>query len=395
MREFFKKTILMIASFMFLGIGLTANCLAMENNNGGFDKDVYFTSEIYFSSKFSENITGTASIKKLRNLFEPEYSGEINDWTGDNYTAKSSTSLDNFYLEFSRHNVSAGAGFKTFGEREGLVSALQDIEYQFLPVDATSPLSLKSIGVPGVWGKYFFNPDTYLKFVGYETLWSKISPGAVPDLKNIKLNNPTEDQGYSIFSSFGTRIYDTAIEVGFSRGWGSWPSKQREAKSQFSPNPYKLSAAYFKVRKHFGSWALGGTSLVKDNEENAGSVYNMIFSVDKKLSLWGKPVSIGASYFYVQSFEQSEHLRTSPWEDLGNSLSFKATIDDKDQHIRQGFESVLNYEEHGYYFMGYTEKRISNLVKVRTQMDFVYDKQKYISDEYDSIRITGFVSYTF
>jgi hypothetical protein len=254
---------------------------------------------------------------------------------------------------------------------------------------------MKRIGVPAVWGKYYFSPDTYVKLVGYETIWSKISPEAVPDLKHRKLDNPTGDQGYSLISSIGTRFYDTAIEVGFNRGWGSWPSEEKESTSEFSPNPYKLSAAYVKVRKYFDSWALGSTALVKDNNENAGSIYNMLFSVDKKLSLWGKPVSIGASYFYVQSFEHSTHLRTSPWEDLGNSYSFRATIEDKDQQVRHGFEGVVNPEELGFYVMGITEKRISNHVKVRTQMDFVYDRQKYISDEFDSIRIAGFFTYTF
>jgi hypothetical protein len=134
---------------------------------------------------------------------------------------------------------------------------------------------------------------------------------------------------------------------------------------------------------------------VKDANENAGSIYNMVFSVDKDLSLWGKPVSIGASYFYVQSFEQSRHLRTSPWEDLGNSFSFRASIEDKDQQVRHGFEGVVNQEECGIYLMGITEKWISDLVKVRSQMDFIYDRQKYVSEEYDSIRIAGYVTYTF
>jgi hypothetical protein len=97
----------------------------------------------------------------------------------------------------------------------------------------------------------------------------------------------------------------------------------------------------------------------------------------------------------VQSFEQSRHLRTSPWEDLGNSFSFRATLEDKDQQVRHGIEGVVNHEESGFYLMGVTEKRISDLVKVRTQIDFIYDKQKYISEEYDSIRIGGYIAYTF
>lgn len=395
MKELFKKAMVMIVSFMVLGLGVTANSLALEDHIGEFRKDFGLTSEMYFNTKFSDHVTGAATIVNLGHSYEAESSTDINDWTADNYTIKSPVSLNNFYVEFLKENFSGGVGIKTFQEREGLVSALQDIEYQFFPVDATSPLRMKRIGVPGVWGKYYFSPDTYVKLAGYETLWSKISPKAVPDLKHMKLDNPTGDQGYSLFSSFGTRVDDTAIEVGFTRAWGSWPSEEREPASEFSPNPYKLSAAYVKVRKHFDTWAMGGTALVKDANENAGSIYNMVFSVDKDLSLWGKPVSIGASYFYVNSFEQSRHLRTSPWEDLGNSFSFRASIEDKGQQVRHGFEGVVNQEECGIYLMGITEKWISDLVKVRSQMDFIYDRQKYVSEEYDSIRIGGYVTYTF
>ena len=395
MKELLKRAIVMIASFMVLGLGVTSNCYSLEDHIGEFRKDVGLTSEMYFNTKFSDYVTGTATIVNSGPANEAESFTDINDWTADNYTIKSPVSLNDFYVEFRKENLSGGAGFKTFPEREGLVNALQDIEYQFFPVDATSPLRMKRIGVPALWGKYYFSSDTYVKLVGYETIWSKISPEAVSNMKHMKLDNPTGDLGYSLFSSFGTRVDDTAIEVGFTRGSGSWPSEEREPTSEFSPNPYKLFAAYVKVRKHFDSWALGNTALVKDAIENAGRIYNMLFSVDKELSLGRKPVSIGASYFYVQSFEQSRHLRTSPWDDLGNSFSFRATIEDKDQQVRHGFESVVNPEELGFYLMGITEKSISDLVKVRTQMDFVYDRQKYISDEYDSIRIAGYVTYTF
>ena len=395
MKELLNKTFLILASFMVLSLGLTANCLALENYIGEFSKDVGLTSEMYYNTKFSDYVTGTATIVNAGHSYEAESSTDINDWTTDNYTIKSPVSLNNFYVELLKDNFSGGIGFKTFPEREGLVSALQDIEYQFFPVDATSPLRMKRIGVPGIWGKFYFSPDTYVKLVGYETLWSKISPDAVSDLKDKKLDNPTGDLGYSLFTSFGTRVADTAIEVGFTRGWGSWPSDEVESTSEFSPNPYKLSAAFVKARKHFGSWTLGSTALVKDANENAGCVYNMLFSVDKELSLRGKPLSLGASYFYVQSFNQSSHFRTSPWEDLGNSFSFRAYIEDKDQQVRHGFEAVVNHEESGYYLMGITEKWISDLVKVRSQLDFFYDGQKYISNEYDSIRIGGYVSYTF
>jgi hypothetical protein len=395
MKELLNKAFAILASFMVLSLGVTANCLALENHIGEFSKDVGLTSEMYFNTKFSDYVTGTATIVNAGHSYEAESSTDIDDWTNDNYTIKSPVSLNNFYVEFLKDNFSGGLGFKTFPEREGLVSALQDIEYQFFPVDATSPLRMQRIGVPGVWGKFYFSPDTYVKLVGYETLWSKISPDAVSDLKHKKLDQPTGDLGDSLFTSFGTRVDDTTIEVGFTRGWGSWPSEEVESSSEFSPNPYKLSAAFVKVRKHFGSWTLGSTALVKDANENAGSVYNMLFSVDKELSLWGKPVSLGASYFYVQSFNQSSHFRTSPWEDLGNSFSFRACIEDKDQQVRHGFEAVVNHEESGYYLMGITEKWISDLVKVRSQLDFFCDEQKYISNEYDSIRIGGYVSYTF
>lgn len=298
-------------------------------------------------------------------------------------------------MEYGKENFTGGVGFKTFQEREGLVSALQDIEYQFFPVDATNPLRMKRIGVPGLWGKYNFNPGTYLKVVGYDSLWSKISPEAVPDLKNMKLGNPTGDQGHSLFTTFGTNVYDTAIEVGFTRGWGSWPSEKNEATAEFSPNPYKVSAGFVKIRKHFNSWTLGSTALVKDANEKAGSVYNMLFSIDRDLSLWGKPVSIGGSYFYVQSFERSKHIRTSPWEDLGNSFSVRAAVEDHNQQVRYGLEGVINHEEQGFYFMGITEKWIWNPVKLTSQMDFFYDKQKYISDEYDWIRIAGHFTYVY
>jgi hypothetical protein len=395
MKELLKKAIVTIASFMVLSLGVTADCLSLENPAREFRKEVDLTSQMYLNTKFFDHVTGTATIVNLGHSYEDESSTDINDWTADNYTIKSPVSVNNFYVEFWKENFSGGAGFKTFPEREGLVSALQDIEYQFFPVDATNPLRMKRIGVPGVWGKYHLSPDTYVKLVGYDTLWSKISPEAVPNLKDMKLDSPTGELGYSLFSAFGTIVYDTAIEVGFTRGWGSWPSEEKEPTSEFSPNPYKLSAAFVKFRKHLDSWTLGSTALVKDANENAGSIYNMLFSVDKKFSLLGKAASLGASYFYVQSFEQSRHLRTSPWDDLGNSFSFRAIIEDKDQQVRHGFEGVVNHEEMGFYLMGATEKRISDLVKVRTQIDFIYDKQKYISEEHDSIRIGGYVAYTF
>ncbi len=395
MKDLLKKTVVMIASFMVLSLAVTSNCLSLENHIGEYRKDVGLTSAMNFNTKFSEYVTGKATIVNAGHSYEAESYSDINDWTSDNYTNKSAVSLNDFYVEFGKENLSGGLGFKTFPEREGLVSALRDIEYQFFPVDSTSPLRMKRFGVPSVWGKYYFSPDTYVKLVGYETLWSKISPEAVPDLKHKRLDNPTGNPGYSLFSSLGTKFDDTAFEVGFTRGWGSWPSDEIESPDEFSPDPYKISAAYLKISKNFDSWSLGSTALVKDANEKAGRVYNNLFSVDKKLSFWGNPVSLGVSYLYVQSFEQSQHLRTSPWEDLGNSFSFGASFEDTDQDVRHGIEGVVNTEEHGYYLMGITEKRISDLVKVRTQMDFFYDGQKYISDEYDSVRIAGHFTFSF
>jgi len=395
MSDLLKKTGVMIASFMVLSLAFADSCLSLENHIGEYRKDVGLTSEMYFNTKFSEYVSGKATIVNAGHTYVDESYSDINDWTTDNYTNKSAVSLNNFYAEFGKEKLLGGLGFKTFPEREGLLSTLKDIEYQFFPVDSTRPLRMKRFGVPAVWGKYYFNPDTYVRLVGYETLWSKISPEAVPDLKHRQLDNPNGNPGYSFFSSLGTKFDDTDFEVGFTRGWGSWPSEEMESTDEFSPDPYKISAAYLKIRKNYDSWSLGSTALVKSANEKAGRVYNNSFSVDKKLSFRGKPVLLGVSYLYVQSFEHSQHLRTSPWEDLGNSFGFGASIEDTDQDVRHGFEGVVNPEEHGYYLMGVTEKRISDLVKVRTQMDFFYDGQKYISDEYDSVRIAGHFTFSF
>ena len=109
--------------------------------------------EIYFNTKLTNYVTGTATIVTSDNSYDAESSDDINDWTGRNYTLRSPVSLNNFYVEYGKENFTGGVGFKTFQEREGLVSALQDIEYQFFPVDATNPLRMKRIGVPGLWGK--------------------------------------------------------------------------------------------------------------------------------------------------------------------------------------------------------------------------------------------------
>ena len=81
MRELLKKTIVMIASFMVLGLAFTANCLSLENHIGEFRKDVGLTSEMYFNTKFSEYVTGTATIVNSGHSYEAESSSDINDWT--------------------------------------------------------------------------------------------------------------------------------------------------------------------------------------------------------------------------------------------------------------------------------------------------------------------------
>ncbi len=395
MKRLFKKAITTIASFMFLCLGISSNSYSVDNHIEELTTGTGTSKEMEFNTKLSDYITGSASIVYPDPCHDPAASADINDWTPDNYRFKSPLSLNNFYVEVGEDNFTGGAGFKVFQEREGLVSALNDIEYQFFPVDATNPLRMKGISVPGLWGKYYFNPDTYIKLVGYDTQWSKISPEAVPDLKRMKLGNPKGDQGYGLFTTLGTKFDDTDIEVGFTRGWGSWPSEKREPESKFSPNPYRVSAVFIKAYRNFDSWRLGSTALVKDADEKAGSVYNMLFSVDKTLSLWGTPVSVGGSYFYVQSFEQSRHLRTSPWEDLGNSFSVRAAIEDPKRQIRHGLEGIINHEEKGFYFMGLTERQVTKPIKIGSQMNFFYDGQKYISNEYDRIRVSGYVTYSF
>jgi hypothetical protein len=385
----------MIASFMAFIQGEAAYCDSLENSIKDSRRYNWLHSEMYFNMKISDYVTGKATVANLGHSYEAESSHEYNDWTSANYTNRPSISLNDFYVEADKGNFSGGAGIRTFPERDGLVNALQDIEYQFFPVDAIDPLKMRWIGVPGVWGKLNFSPDTYFQFVWYETYWSRISPETVPELKHRKFEDPTGDTGYSVFTSFGTKVDDLSVEVGFTRGWGSWPSEEREAVFNFSPNPYKFSAVYFKFRESFDTWSLTGTALVKHCEENAGSIWNMVASIDKELSLRGNPVHIGTSFFFVNSFVQSEHIRTSPWEDLGNSVSFWAYIDDKQQKRRFGIEHVLNPEEYGVYVTGFFEKWVSDFFKIKAQMDFIYDKQKHISEQHDSVRITAFSAITF
>jgi hypothetical protein len=395
MENVMKIAIAMIASFMAFIPGEAAHCESLENCNKDYRNYPWLHSQMHLNTKISDYLTGKATVSNLGHSYQAESSIEINDWTNANYTNRPSISLNDFYVEAEKNNFSGGAGIKTFPERDGLVNALQDIEYQFFPVDARDPLKMRWIGIPSVWGKLNISPDTYFQMTWYETHWSKISPETVPELKHRKFEDPTGDKGYSLFTSFGTKFDDLSIEVGFTRGWGSWPSKERETVTNFSPDPYKFSAAYFKFREHFDTWSLTGTALVKHCEENAGSIWNVVASIDKELSIRGNSAHIGTSFFIVDSFVQSEHIRTSPWEDLGNSVSFWAYIDDTQQKSRYGIEHVLNPEENGVYVTGFLEKWVSDLFKVKTQMDFIYDKQKHISERHDSVRITVFSTITF
>jgi len=239
MKDFMKKAITVIASFMALSLGEAAYCDFLEYRIKDSRKDFRLASEMYFNTKISDYFTGKATISNLANSYEAESSIDTNVWTSGNYTIRPIISLDDFYVEIDKDYFSAGLGFRTFPERNGLVGALQDIEYQFLPVDAKDPLRMKWIGVPSVWGKLYINPETYFQIVWYETLWSKISPEAVPELEHKKLGNPMEDQGYSLFTSFETKVDNLSLEVGFTNAWGSWPSEEKETTSHFSPNPYK------------------------------------------------------------------------------------------------------------------------------------------------------------
>jgi hypothetical protein len=394
MKDFLKKAIVLLASFMAFSMGEAAYCNSLENRIEDSQNDIWLPLETYFNTKISDYVTGKATFINLRHLYEADSFIDTNDWTSGNYTNRPPIAVNNFYVEIDKHNFLGGVGFKTFPERDGLVSALRDIEYQFFPVDAKDPLRMRWIGVPGVWGKLYFSPETYFRIVWYETLWSRISPETVPELENRKLEDPMGDQGYSLFTSFGTRVDDLSIEVGFTRAWASWPSEEKDITSQFSPNPYKLSAAYVKFRKYFDTWSYGGTALVKNCEENSGSILNSLFSIDKELSLWENPMSIGTSFFFVQSFEQSRHLRTSPWDDLGNSLAFYAHIEDNKRKERHGIEGVFNVEELGIYATLFSETWwVPGKFKIRSQMDFVWDEEKHISNKYDSVRIAGYIMF--
>ena len=114
MKKSFKKAILVIASFMVFSVGITANCLSQKDHVGEFGKNIGLTSEMYFNTKFSNYIKGTATIVNFVNTCETVSFTGINDWTSDNYTIKSPVSLKNFYVEFWKESFSGGVGFKTF-----------------------------------------------------------------------------------------------------------------------------------------------------------------------------------------------------------------------------------------------------------------------------------------
>jgi hypothetical protein len=395
MENVMKIAIAMLVSLMAFTTGEAAHCNLLENGNRHYQYYMWPHSQIHLDTQFNEHVRGKATLSNLGQTYKTEHTFDINDWTNANYTKRPSLALDDFHVETKNESLSGGVGIKTFPERSGLVYALQDIEYQFFPVDARDPLNIRWIGVPGVWSKVNFSRDTHLQMVWYETHWSKISPDTVPELKHIKFADPKGDRGYSLFTSFGRRVDDLSFEVGFTRGWGSWPSEERDKVSDFSPNPYQFSAAFFKIREDYKTWGYSGTALVKHSEENAGSIWNVVAAVDKRLSMHQKTMNLGTSIFIVDSFVQSEHIRTSPWEDLGNSISFWAHVHDTQKKSRYGAENVLNPEEYGLYVTGFFEKWVSDIFKLKTQMDFVFDRQKHVSEQHDSVRISAFGTITF
>ena len=394
MKDFIKKTIVTIASLIVFIAGAASHCESVDNFSKDSQKYIWYNSEWSINTKISDYITSKATVVNLRDSFRYYTSIDTHDWKSGNYTDRPIASLNDFYVEAEKSNFSGGAGIRTFPTSDGLVGALQDIEYQFFPVDAKDPLKMRWIGVPSVWLTLNSSRSTYFNIIWYETHWSKISPEIVPELIQKELENPKGNLGHSLFTSFGTKIDELLVEVGFIKGWSSWPSEE-ENTSTFSPNPYKYTAAYFKFRENYDILNLTGTTLVKHCEENAGSILNSQISIDKELQLWNNPVEIGTSFFFVQSFLQSNHLRTSPWEDLGNSISFWAYMEDKGLKRRFGIEQVLNPEEYGIYLTGFAENWISVHLKARTQINFFYDKQKHISEQYDSFRFFFYGIITF
>jgi hypothetical protein len=240
MEHVMKIAIVMIASFMAFIPGEAAHCESLENYDKDYRNYLWFQSQMHLNTRISGYLTGKATISNLGHSYESESTIKINDWTSANYTDRPSISLNNFYVEAEKDHFSGGAGIRTFPERDGLVNALRDIEYQFFPVDARDPLKMRWIGVPGVWGKLNISPNSYFQVMWYETHWSRISPQIVPELKHKKFDNPTGDKGFSLFTSFGAKFDDLSVEVGFTRGWGSWPSEKMETITNFSPDPYKF-----------------------------------------------------------------------------------------------------------------------------------------------------------
>jgi hypothetical protein len=163
MKDFLKKVIVMIASFMAFILGEAAYCESLEDSIKDSRKYNWLHSEMYFNTKISDYVTGKATVVNLGHSYEAESCIYTNDWTSDNYTNRPTISLNDFYVETEKDNFSGGAGIRTFPERDGLVNALQDIEYQFFPVDARDPLKMRRIGVPGIWGKLNFGTITQKK----------------------------------------------------------------------------------------------------------------------------------------------------------------------------------------------------------------------------------------
>ncbi|MBW2431942.1 MAG: hypothetical protein JRF56_23540, partial [Deltaproteobacteria bacterium] len=57
MKELLKKAIVTRASFMVMSLGVTADCLSLENPAREFRKEVDLTSQMYLNTKFFDHVT--------------------------------------------------------------------------------------------------------------------------------------------------------------------------------------------------------------------------------------------------------------------------------------------------------------------------------------------------
>jgi len=89
MKKLLKTVILAIASFMVLCLGVSTECLSIEDHIGQFGKNSGIAREMSFDAKLSDHVTGKAAIVDFDHSFEQESSTNIYDWTTGNYTIKS------------------------------------------------------------------------------------------------------------------------------------------------------------------------------------------------------------------------------------------------------------------------------------------------------------------